>query len=175
MADAFNKFEITHELLNTYESTALTPIRFKDECLYRYNTNKAFIIANRRYLNEKIFHDKIISAFNDIKLKQYHKCGLTAVIEHLYMSIDFVLNELVDYINKSCKSYAVKRRTTDYLELVNVCDTNIKFVCNVSTLKGFRGFFKGKGMIRSLCPKLDDNEDWLFVKRENADGVFYDL
>jgi len=173
MDDVFKKFEATHNLLIRYEDTAETLIRFKDECQYRYKINKEFVIANRRYLTDKVFRDKINSAFHCIQGN--HKFSLTHAIEQLYMQIDFVVAQLVDYINKSCKSYRVKRRSGEYLELTNVGCHDATFVCNAVTLEGFQGYIKGKTVIRSTCPRLANDENWVFIKKKTADGVFYVL
>jgi len=176
LTDILERFESTHELLERYENTAETAIRFKQECLYRYKKNKAFIVENRRYLTDRIFRDKVRSAFRNIEKNREY--SLTTGIESLYMCIDFAMNELVDYISKTCRCYKVKRRISGYLELVNAGSgafDDIKFACDKDTLKGFQGYIKVKSIIRKSCPKLEEHEEWTFVKVKKVDGTFYRL
>ena len=171
----FEEFETTHELLERYEEAVERFPRFKSECLFRYKQNKEIIISNRRYLTGTILAGKIKNAFHGIE--QNHKYDLTTVIDEIYMSIDFILNELVDHINKCCKTYRVRRRITGYVELENISftDSDATFMCDINTLEGFQGHIWGKSIMREQYPRLVDNENWVFTKMKNADGVFYIL
>jgi len=169
----FEKFESTHELLKRYEEAAERYPRFKDECLFRYKKNKEIVIANRRYLTNQIFNDKIKSAFWNVE--QNHNYDLTTVIDEIYMKIDFVLNELVDHINKSCKAYQVRRRAMGYLELENIGFSGMRFVCDINTLEGFQGYIRGKDIICKSCPRQEDDERWIFRKEKRSGRTMYML
>lgn len=172
LTEMFDKFESLHELLLRYEDISERSIRFKEECLYRYNINKKLIIDSRRYLTNSKMCEIMKNAFNDIQSNTRY--DLTTCIEEIYMRIDSIVNQIVEFIKHVSRYYSVKRRISGYLELINNFDkTETTFICDKNTLIGYQGFIRGNSLIRISCPSVSDNENWQFEKIQNSDGIMY--
>jgi hypothetical protein len=173
----FDTFKEIHGLLIEYEKLAKRKARYdvKAGCLYRFREYKESITDNRQFLTAGVIKKTIED--NQTAIIKANTYDLCTVIEEIYLTIDFILQQISRYVfdfkNGIDRLFTISGYKGDWVLLKN--RKGLTFVLNRKSGEAFIGSFYGESILRDNTQTVCDGLCWRFEKRSYDRKTVYEM
>ena len=174
----FHSCESIHDMLARYESKASTNIShdIKNQCLHRYGQYKEAILSDWQFITKEMikkhFDKHAISRFEEMK-----KYGLHALIEKIYLHLDFSTREVHEEAKLHRGGYERVYRQVKSLGKYALIKNNQGrcFVFDKEKGLGFPGHFSGNEVFREGWRYVTDDGFYSFAIHKQENETIYEM